>query len=461
MEIKVTNTRSYISKWPANKNAIIKAFQKKSKNAFWQRRYNKFAGPTSFVSPKQGVFPTGLLEDIKQWAIDNNEALVIDDQRIVPPLKRKTPLKEMGLSTESGEPYVLRDYQLQAVKACLDNHRGLIKAATGSGKTLMAADVIRCIDHPALFVVERINLATQTKKKFCKEYGYSNKEVGIVGGKHNDQGKLVTITTIQSAHKLNNTDRFKVLILDESHHGKAKTYIALFKTLKECYYRFGFSGTVFGEDELDDTYRISQFGPVLADIGTSKLIDEKVLSKPTIRFIDIECEDVSHHRQYLDQYKEGICRNFNRNRVIIKFANGLSGRTLILFRLIEHGDILKKYIPKALYMDGDTPSDIRDKILKAFEKTPEGVLLASTIADEGIDFANIHNLIIAGGEKSIIKQIQRLGRGLRKNDMMAVNVIEFMDRGSNILERQSKKRLKQYVQEGHDCKILTMKGEQI
>ena len=100
-------------------------------------------------------------------------------------------------------------------------------------------------------------------------------------------------------------------------------------------------------------------------------------------------------------------------------------------------------------------------MLGAFNRMTEGVMLASTIFDQGIDVSHIQHLINASGEKSPIKIVQRLGRGLRadgKGDQ--VNVIDFMDRTSTILERHSKKRLKKYKEEGHTVKLFALNDEE-
>jgi superfamily II DNA or RNA helicase len=456
VKIEVNNVRSRIIEFPPEPwdRNLRKAFTKKSKDSYWQQKHGGIRGwdgSTCFISKKRGEFPTGILPLILEWCKKEDiEPVIVDKRKKPKPLTTDIPEKVVS---RQGDEYVLRYYQTEAIEKCLEHGRGLIKTATGGGKTLTASVLIECLDKKTLYVVERINLATQTKKKFTQEYGIASSRVGIVGGKHNQQDKQIVITTVQSSHKLENLDEFEVVIVDESHHSKAKTYIALLKQLKNAYYRFGFSGTVFGEDPLEDMYRVSQFGNVLYEVNTQTLIDEGVLAKPTIRFIEINTPNVEGIYPYIEMYKEGIVRNYERNRIICKFANEWDGKILILFKFIEHGQILKKYIPKALYADGDTPSDEREKMFTAFNRMSEGVMIASTILDEGIDFEHIHHLIIAGGEKSVIKQIQRLGRGLRKNDTMSVNVIDFMDSTSATLKKHSKLRVKVYENEGHDIVI--------
>ena len=407
------------------------------------------------------MFPTGLLPQVLKWAEDEGITVKLDDRRKLSTPPNLDIQTQYGFNKDENKPYELRHYQLDSVKAALKGAnlpvyfpRGIIKVATAGGKTLICAALIRQANVRTLLVLERVNLMNQTKKKFVKEYGFDESEVGVVGGGENEQGRLVTIVTIQSSHLLNDLDQFEMLISDEAHHSKAKTYINLYKNLKNCYYRFGLSGTPLNGDPQDDTYRISQFGDILFEIPTHQLIKEGVLSKPIIRVIEINKPWVEREPGWHAQYEKGIVTNFDRNNIIINFAKEFDGKVLILFKIIEHGKILHKYLPKSLYVDGETSHDIREKIFEGFNKSTEGILICSTIADEGLDFSGIDSLIVASAGKSLIKVIQRLGRGLRPNDNMQVNVIDFYDRTCTTLEKHSRARIKIYKDEGHSVKIF-------
>ncbi|NJL54364.1 hypothetical protein HC928_03635 [bacterium] len=75
-----------------------------------------------------------------------------------------------------------------------------------------------------------------------------------------------------------------------------------------------------------------------------------------------------------------------------------------------------------------------------------GVLAHNTILDEGVDVPTIDALILAGSRKSRIKTMQRLGRGLRGNKLIAV---EFANFTNDYLLRHSLQRLEDYKKE--DC----------
>ena len=455
VKITVHNVRCSITEFPPAPydKALIKEFTRKSANSFWAARQRAgWSGATHFISAKKGMFSSGLLPLILEWAKKNEIEVELDDQRQVPKGTTK-------LVTQLAK-YTLRDYQEEAVKAALNEHRGIIKVPTGGGKTLIAASIIQSIGLDTLFIVERINLATQTKQRWVEEYGLNENDIGIVGGGFEEIDKKIVITTIQSVHKITDLERFDCMILDEMHHAKAQSYISFLKNMNKCYYRFGLSGTPFGGDPVEDMYRVTQFGPIVYELKTQTLIDEGVLSKPTIRMIEISKPNVDYMSPYLAQYKEAVANNRYRNYIICKFARELKGKTLILFKLIEHGTNLREKLPQALYIDGNTPAQTRDFMLGEFYHMDNGIMLASTVVDEGIDFSSMDNLIVAGGEKSSIKGIQRLGRGLRaKGKGDTVNVIDFYDDTCSTLLKHSRKRMKLYKDEGHTVKLFKLSDD--
>lgn len=85
-----------------------------------------------------------------------------------------------------------------------------------------------------------------------------------------------------------------------------------------------------------------------------------------------------------------------------------------------------------------------------FEAVKRGIcrcLVASTIADEGLDLPILDTLILAGGGKSSTRAFQRVGRVLRlhENKEKAV-VFDFIDY-TPMLRRHSRERQKYYERE--------------
>ena len=94
---------------------------------------------------------------------------------------------------------------------------------------------------------------------------------------------------------------------------------------------------------------------------------------------------------------------------------------------------------------------LRKKNLDAFKKDG-GVMIATTIYDEGIDIPQVNVLILAFGGKSRRKVLQRIGRALRKKESRenVVVIVDFWDHHNKYLLNHSKGRLNLYRDEGFE-----------
>jgi superfamily II DNA or RNA helicase len=114
-----------------------------------------------------------------------------------------------------------------------------------------------------------------------------------------------------------------------------------------------------------------------------------------------------------------------RNKYICNLVNGLNGNTLVLFQLIEkHGNILHSILEdlidssrKIFFVYGGTDADSREKVRELVEKEKDAIICASYgVYSTGINIRNIHNIVFASPSKSRIRNLQSIGRGLRKSD---------------------------------------------
>jgi superfamily II DNA or RNA helicase len=162
-------------------------------------------------------------------------------------------------------------------------------------------------------------------------------------------------------------------------------------------------------------------------------------------------------------YENGVILNKDRNMHIVNEAMALPTPCLIMVDQIGHGELIQKLMLKHMMRDvpfvrGDTSKDERLEWIKKCKEGKVPYMIASTIFDEGLDIPNLRSLILAGGKKSEIRSIQRLGRGLRRADnKTAVEVIDFYDLNPKILEKHSKERLGTWEDEGYTVTIEKIK----
>ena len=108
----------------------------------------------TYLLSKANKFNYGLLTKVKEWLTDNGHQYSIDDRR--PP---KTTSVELDIS-ESLKKHDLmpREHQVRIVEACLKVDRGIVRAATGAGKTLSIAMLVSKINKPAIIYVIGLDL---------------------------------------------------------------------------------------------------------------------------------------------------------------------------------------------------------------------------------------------------------------------------------------------------------------
>jgi len=98
---------------------------------------------------------------------------------------------------------------------------------------------------------------------------------------------------------------------------------------------------------------------------------------------------------------------------------------LVLFQLIEkHGKILHSILEeivdssrKIFFVYGGTDADTREKVRELVEKEKDAIICASYgVYSTGINIRNLHNIVFASPSKSRIRNLQSIGRGLRRSE---------------------------------------------
>jgi superfamily II DNA or RNA helicase len=191
-------------------------------------------------------------------------------------------------------------------------------------------------------------------------------------------------------------------------------------------YRIGTTGTLDGTN----THKLvleGLFGPVFQTTTTRELIDNKHLAEFKIKCLILKYpKDVCTASKKWDYKTEMnyLVANEARNQFIKNLALSLNGNSLVLFQLVEkHGkhlhDIIKEGAKnrKVFYVQGGTHTDEREAIRAIVEKEKNAIIVASYgTYSTGINIKNLHNVIFASPYKSKIKNLQSIGRVLRKGD---------------------------------------------
>jgi hypothetical protein len=296
---------------------------------------------------------------------------------------------------------------------------------------------------PTLILVNKVSLALQLRDRITNN---GIKNVGLCYGKGMIDGDVI-VSTIGSVGKIPALHKFKVLIIDEV-HGAAAGRFQDFLSKAPYPLRFGFSATPNSGNKYKWNLIKQYMGDIIYEIEPEPLMKNKVLAKPKIEFIPIESPPTI---DWPSAYQNCIVNNDKRNNKIRNLVEEYNVPTLILIRIIEHGEILNEAIDGSVFVSGVDDAVKRQEVIDDFEKGNINTVISSNIFNEGISINAIRLLIIASGGKSKIETIQKLGRGLRIIEgKSGVLVFDFEDYGNYFTEKHSKLRKSIYKKAGFE-----------
>ena len=338
-----------------------------------------------------------------------------------------------GISYEGVKDYMKsicshspRDYQIDGVYDALRHNRRLLISPTASGKSLMIYSLVRYYvdkQQKILVVVPTTSLVEQMYKDF-EDYGWDASSYchKIYSGREKTNNAAVTITTWQSIYNLERGffEDFDVVMGDEAHLFKSKSLISIMTKLHHAKYRFGFTGTLDGS-QTHKWVLEGLFGPSYKVTRTAELMEKGHVSK-----LDIRCLVLKHNPQTFETYEDEvqfIISHNQRNNFIKNLALDLKGNTLILFSRVEtHGlplyeliDKHKQKDRKVFFVHGGIDTQERERVREITEAQENAIIIASYgVFSTGINIRNLHNVVFASPSKSRVRNLQSIGRVLRK-----------------------------------------------
>ena len=318
-------------------------------------------------------------------------------------------------------PFEPREYQIDAFNTAIQYGRQLLLSPTASRKSLIIYLLARYYNKKTVIIVPTTSLVEQMTKDFI-DYGYEERICKIYSGQEVFDAPI-TITTWQSFSKAPKDvmQSFDVVFGDEAHLFKAQTLKGILEKMKTTAIRFGTTGTLDGS-EVHRLQLEGMFGPVKKVISSSELMEQG-----TIAQINIDCLILRHPKMKKMSYQDEmdyLCSNEKRNHFIVNLVKSLKGNTLVLFQYVEkHGEVLYDMMfntdmgGNLHYVYGGTDTEDREVVRELVEKSKEDTILASYgTFSTGINIKKIDNVVFASPSKSRIRNLQSIGRGLRKTD---------------------------------------------
>jgi len=440
------------------------------KNKYWDGKIRLF-------NIQNNQIYVGLLDKVVQFCKDHEYTYEFIESKFYGlPFEVNDGISEEGVKDymNAVSKYKPRDYQIQGVHDALKYNRRLLISPTASGKSLMIYGIVRYYVEKKLsilIVVPTTSLVEQMYKDF-EDYGW---DVGsfchkIYAGKERETDSQVIITTWQSIYKLPRKyfNRFGCVIGDEAHQFKSKSLISIMSKLDNAKYRFGFTGTLDGT-QTHKWVLEGLFGPTYKIIRTDELMKKGYLSKLNIKVLTLK-----HPARKFENYEDEIqylITHTQRNNFIKNLTLDQKGNTLILYTRVEtHGlplfDLInsnKEENRKCFFVHGGVDTEDREEVRRITEKEDNAIIIASYgTFSTGINIKNLHNVIFASPNKSKIRNLQSIGRVLRKGDnkikATLFDIADDITYGSskNYTLNHMMERVKIYNEENFNYEMLTI-----
>jgi DNA repair protein RadD len=321
----------------------------------------------------------------------------------------------------------MRDYQRAAYedlrKSLASGHRHtVLQAATGCGKTRIAAEIIRSATRKGnrtLFLAPRRELIYQSRAALA-ELGL---QAGIImAGEPEDPGLLIQVASFDTLHARTKTSQMRVppadlVIVDECHLAKSPTRMALLSHYENTY-MIGLTATpaVSGGRGLGGLFHHIVFGP-----STSSLMEAGFLVP--VQYYSPREPNLAGVKTFQGDYQQrSLSERMNTREEIAgtvrswrKYARDRS--TVVFCVTREHGQAMleafKRGRIKAEYLDGDTPLQERSEILARVASGRTQVLVNILVATFGTDIPRLSCAILARPTQDVTLYLQTVGRILR------------------------------------------------
>jgi superfamily II DNA or RNA helicase len=436
-------------------------------NAFRSRRKGyEWDGYRKLFNIQTRRFPIGLLPRVRRLFESSGIGVNIINKRIV----------DYGyIECQPTLSHPLRDYQHSAILQSIINGNGIVKCATGGGKTVIAGRTISALRKKTIFIVHTRDLLYQTKKVFESIFG-SNK-IGQIGDGIIDY-QDITVATMQTLAILGgveiesnkydedgdndeakievDNDKFKqfhgyrttvqCVMIDEVQIVSSQMVYGVRFLFEHANYAFGYSASPWRDDGSDLMIE-SAFGERIVDITASELIRNGYLVRPNIIIKKPNYQVTNGQGDYNAIYKRYIVENLPRNLQVANdameyYMKGMN--TLILVTQIKHGDALQEAMTAlgmpAVFISGKSSMKKRRQSIEDMRNGKIQLMIASTIADVGLDIPRLQCIVEAGAGKSSVTALQRLGRIMRIfDDKDECYFITYRDTAPHIKDHIDKK----------------------
>nr|MBK7067074.1 DUF3427 domain-containing protein [Deltaproteobacteria bacterium] len=322
--------------------------------------------------------------------------------------------------------------------------RAIVVAATGTGKTLLAAfDVLAAGAKQVLFVAHRKDIVTQAAREFARVFGASLPcEVLVEGERSRGQPFVfVTIQTLLAASGAGLRERaFDYVVIDEFHHASAPGWREMLRAIRTSFL-LGLTAT----PERADGHNVMELCDwnVAYEIRLPAAIRGGFLAP--FHYFGIADDLVDYQkllgagRRRFDEDELGAALSLTeRVDLLLRHADekGYDGpkRVAVAFCAgVAHAEFMRREVERrgrrAEVVHGGTSLDDRARIYAALQDPANALewLFVADVLNEGVDLPALNTVVFLRPTESPVVFLQQLGRGLRRHESTALlTVLDFV-----------------------------------
>ncbi len=397
--------------------------------------------------------------------------------------KNKTNENDMAFEFDI-KPYAYQKEileNLQAERKVFNRNKNLVVAATGVGKTVISAfDYKKFRDENPrarlLFVAHREEILKKSRDTFryiCKDLNFGELLVG--NSKPDSIGNLfVSIQSLNSSKLLERTtpDFYDYIVIDEVHHGAAKSY----QKLLEFYKPKVLLGLTATPERMDGADITKYFDKRMAyEMRLPEAIDNKLLC-PFQYFGVSDFVDLSKLKWTRGGYETSELENVfvldaeiakRRAKEIIqntiKYVDDMDDVKALGFCVsIKHAEFMAEEFNNAgipsVALTGNSDKELRNDISNKLISGEIKIIFTVDLFNEGVDIPQINTVLFLRPTESLTVFLQQLGRGLRicegKDCLTVLDFIGQSNKNYNFADKfraligKTKNSVETYVKDG-------------
>lgn len=381
-----------------------------------------------------GFWTGNLQKTIKMYSIDEEDYLLPIGE--VDNIWRLHPVKEdyyinWGNHEKLDFPennLKLYDYQEEAVEKMIKAKRGILSSKCGSGKSIMALELIRRIGYKALIICEKKEIQNQFKDYLENCFNMKQSDYGLIKEGKIEIGKYVTIAlrqTLANIDLLQYRFEWGTIVVDEGQNvGGSVTKVSQYSKILNnlaAEYRYAVSATAYRVDGLTRCmYSLLNIikHEIPEDAISDKIIKASIKPILTSYKIPSECQKWDGSINYTT-LPSNIAKNDSRNNLIVDLLKQEKDNyCLILSDRLEGLEILHNKIG-GLFINGNMTTkkakQERDEAIEKMRKKEEHYLFATySLAKEGLDIKPLNRVFLIAPTKNKIVLIQSIRKNREK-----------------------------------------------